>query len=111
MSPIEFYRDESGAPRARPATPDQQEEAMLAQFLESDLQDDDQTCRELLDALSRLEEQGTGHYEFIGNSYALDLDPERIVMACHGDEEGRPVTIDPAELRRVVQDWLGFIEN
>ncbi len=111
MSPIEFYRDESGAPRARPTTPDQEEEAALARFVESDLQDDDQTCRELLDALSHLQERDTGHYEFIGNSFALDLDPERILLACHADPEARPVTVDPQELQRVVQDWLHFIEN
>ena len=50
MSKLRFYRDDDNAPRA---VGNDTESSALAQLLESDIQDDAVTCRELLESIQQ----------------------------------------------------------
>lgn len=104
MNCIEYYRDEDGAPRARG-----ENMAVLAQFLESDIQDDIETAKELLAVLNDDDPEDRENYDFVGNSFALSFAGEEVVLTCHALEDADEIHLRREMVRQSLQDWLAFI--
>jgi hypothetical protein len=105
MNEIRFYHDTDGAPRAESGSPAL---ASLAQFLESDIQDDRSTCIDLLGELMSMR-KGARPFEFIGNSWLLSYSQEFAALASHADEDAEAVPLPPQTIREAVREWLEFI--
>jgi hypothetical protein len=105
MSDFIFSRDEHGAPRARAKD---SALADLATFLESDIQDDKQTCIDLLGEIISIE-QDDEPLEFIGNGWILSYDKRFAAIACHAVEDGEVIALPPEKVALAVKDWLEFI--
>lgn len=105
MKNIRLYRDSEGAPRAEAGDPALEG---LAQFLESDIQDDRRTCIDLLGEIISIRE-GDKPLEFIGNSWILSYSQEFAALANHADD-GADVIPLPAEIvAEAIREWLEFI--
>ncbi|MEM7251322.1 MAG: hypothetical protein AAF493_07870 [Pseudomonadota bacterium] len=98
-SPLEFYRDERGNPRARGR------DERLARFFETDLQDSVEIARHLVELLGN--ERGG---EFHGNAHSLSINPLLVTIECHADD-GPDRRIERTELRRWVEQWIAFING
>jgi hypothetical protein len=105
MNEIRFYHDADGSPRAETDSPAL---AGLAQFLESDIQDDRSTCIDLLGELMSMR-KGARPFEFIGNSWLLSYSEEFAALANHADEDAAAVPLPPQTIREAVREWLEFI--
>ena len=105
MSEIRFYRDTEGSPRAESESPAL---AGLAQFLESDIQDDRSTCIDLLGELMNMR-KGASPFEFIGNSWVLSYSEEFAALASHVDADADAIPLQPQAIKEAVRDWLEFI--
>jgi hypothetical protein len=105
MNDIRFYHDTDGSPRAESKIPAL---ASLAQFLESDIQDDRSTCIDLLGELISMT-RGSRPFEFIGNSWILSYSEEFAALANHADDDADAIPLEPETIREAVREWLEFI--
>jgi hypothetical protein len=105
MSDFKFYRDDHFAPRAEASEPTLVE---LAKFLESDIQDDKQTCINLLGEIISVDKNDEP-VEFIGNGWILNYNKEFAAIACHAVEDGDVIPLPPEKVAVAVKDWLEFI--
>jgi len=105
MNDIRFYRDADGSPRAESQKPAL---ASLAQFLESDIQDDRATCIDLLGEIMSMS-KGARPFEFIGNSWILSYSEEFAALANHADDDGDAIPLPPETIAEAVREWLEFI--
>ena len=105
MNEIRFYHDADGSPRAETDSPAL---AGLAQFLESDIQDDRSTCIDLLGELMSMR-KGARPFEFIGNSWVLSYSEEFAALANHADDDADAVPLPPHAIKEAVREWLEFI--
>lgn len=81
---------------------------LLAQLLQSDLQDDPEVTKELLTRLLASETHNTA-LSFSGNSCELSGDAK---TACiENQESGRQQHYATAQVRQTVDEWLKFIEK
>jgi uncharacterized protein YacL (UPF0231 family) len=103
MSKLKLYRDSDGAPRATG-----EDTTILAQFLESDIQDDLETCRELIEVLGGKPEVRE-HYDFVGNSHALSFDGDDVLLSCHAVEEDNETRLSRETVLEALQDWEALI--
>ncbi|MEN8213264.1 MAG: YacL family protein [Pseudomonadota bacterium] len=105
MNKLRFYRDEDQAPRAEGSD---EESRLLAQLLESDIQDDAVTCRELLDEIRNAAESD-GQISHTGNSYTLSLTRDAATVRNQSHESSREYTLDASRLAEALEKWLAFI--
>ena len=105
MSDFTFSRDDYSAPRAEAKNPALAE---LAKFLESDIQDDTQTCGDLLEEIFTLGDNDEP-IEFIGNSYILSYDHKYAALGCHAIENAKPVPIRSEAVVTALREWLEFL--
>ena len=105
MNEIRFYRDPEGAPRAEAKEPALEG---LAQFLESDIQDDRSSCIDLLGEIISTT-GGSAPLEFIGNSWILSYSEEFAALANHVDEDADAIPLPPETVAQAVREWLEFI--
>ena len=103
---IDFYRDNDGAPRARG-----EDTRPLAQFLESDIQDDLETCDELVEILADPDTNARENYDFVGNSFAMSFDGDDVVLLCHALEDAEETRLRRATVLKALQAWKAFIEQ
>jgi hypothetical protein len=106
---LEFYRDETGDPRAR-ALAGQDREA-LAQFLESDVQGSAAFGFEILEAIEEITEGRVEEWTRTGNSHTLTLSPDGAVIEPELDEEIEPGLVPLADLREAVTRWIEFLDG
>ncbi len=106
MSDIKFYRDEDGAPRAEAENPHL---SALAQFLESDIQDDTEICEELVETVTELPGNSEEPLEVVGNSYSVTFDGETVTFDCLPCESDDIFTLPADTVRAELQRWLEFI--
>ncbi len=106
MNHLEFYRDADGAPRARG-----EDLQTLAQFLESDIQDDPETCSELIAVLEDDDPEVRADYDFVGNSFAVSFDGDDVVLLCHALEDADEVRLRRRTVLTALRDWKRFIES
>jgi uncharacterized protein YacL (UPF0231 family) len=104
---LEFYRDASGNPRARCEGPAR----VVAGFLESDLQDSSAAALEILEAIDEVESGGAPSWRRTGNAYTLTVFPEVAAIQDEMNDESEPYRLTLSEIRRVVEDWLSFLDN
>ena len=104
MTTIDFYRDGDGAPRAKG-----EDTRPLAQFLESDIQDDIETCDELIGILADPDPDSRRRYDFVGNSFAMSFDEDEVVLLCHALEESDETRLRRSTVLEALQDWKAFI--
>ncbi len=105
MNEIRFYHDAEGSPRAESDMPAL---ASLAQFLESDIQDDRSTCIDLLGELMSMR-KGASPFEFIGNSWVLSYSEEFAALANHADDDADAIPLQPETIKEALREWLEFI--
>ncbi len=104
---LEFYRDANGDPRAHCQGPG----AMMAGFLESDLQGSAASAHEVLRAIDDVESGKIPDWERTGNAYTLAVAPEGAILWNEMDVEIEPHKMSLADLRQTVADWVSFLED
>lgn len=104
---LEFYRDETGDPRAR-AVADRES---LAYFLESDVQGSAAFGLEILAAIEALEEGRIREWTRTGNSHTLTLYREAAMIEPDFEEEGEPGEVPLEDLREAVTAWIEFLDG
>ena len=102
MSQLKFFRDEDGAPRAIG-----EDTTTLAQFLESDIQDDTETARTLLKQI-KAARQGAAQ-EFCGNGFHLTMDAKQATLQCHATDDAEPTMLRLKTVKKALKAWLKFI--
>jgi hypothetical protein len=81
---------------------------MLADFLESDLQDS-ATIAEVLDLVKN--SSTSGDQEISGNSCTVVVQSDRIVMENLFDEEAQPFQLSTVQARILLAGWAEFLDN
>lgn len=104
---LQFYRDAAGDPRARCEGLGE----TVAGFLESDLQGSVESAHEVLRALDAVESGEIPDWDRTGNAYTLTLTPEGATFWNEMDEDAKPYALSLAETRRVMGDWVAFLEE
>ncbi|MDV7341655.1 hypothetical protein RYZ26_18790 [Terasakiella sp. A23] len=94
---MKLYRDENNDPRAEA----EGDLAILAGYLESDVQDDKEAGIELLQFLERK------HGERIGNGYCATFEEKAVVISELNSEESQ--SIDRNIFFQAVEAWIVFI--
>jgi hypothetical protein len=101
MHKLDFYRDESGQPRA------QGDDERLATFLETDCQSSLEVCEELLRLLDN-EHQAS---EFNGNAHHVDIARKTVTIEATADPDAPGRRLNRAEFQHAISDWLSFIKQ
>jgi hypothetical protein len=105
MSKLRFYRDDDNAPRA---VGYDTESSALAQLLESDIQDDDVTCRELLERIHQ-----AAHSDDLlthtGNSFMLTLKQKNATIGILSLDSDKEITLGREKVVLALKNWLKFI--
>jgi uncharacterized protein YacL (UPF0231 family) len=104
---LEFHRDSDGAPRARVKGAGR----VVANFLESDLQDSPESAREVLRAIDAVESGREPSWERTGNAHTLTLSPAGASIQDENAESSRPHPLSLAALREAVSGWVSFLEG
>ena len=105
MSKLRFYRDDDNAPRA---VGNDEESSALAQLLESDIQDDAVTCRELLERI-RVNDQADAPLVHTGNSFMLTLTQKNATIGTLSLDNDKQFTLDSRTVELELNNWLNFI--
>lgn len=105
MSNLRFYRDDDNAPRA---VGNDEESSMLAQLLESDIQDDAVTCRELLERIRRIDQEDAPLVH-TGNSFTITLTQKAATIGNLSLENDEKVTLERDKVELTLKNWLKFI--
>ncbi len=105
MSKLRFYRDDDNAPRA---VGNDEESRVLAQLLESDIQDDAVTCRELLERIRGVA-QADAPLVHTGNSFTITLTRKTATIGNLSLDNNKEVTLDNDKIVLALKNWLNFI--
>lgn len=109
MMSIKMFRDADGAARAEAET-DNPHAAALAQFLESDVQDDPELCSDLIATVEDLDSDDEQPLEVVGNSYALTFDGDTVALDCVVDEETDDIfTLSRDYVLLELKNWQSFL--
>ena len=105
MSKLRFYRDDDNAPRA---VGNDTLNCALAQLLESDIQDDAVTCRELLQRIHGAV-QADAPLVHAGNSFTLTVTPKTATIGSLSVDNDKEVTLDTDQFILALKNWLNYI--
>jgi len=105
---LRFFRDDEGAPRAEGFDADS---GVLALFLESDIQDDEGLCRELLGRITARASRNDHPIEFLGNSFAANFGSDLVTLSSHVEGTAHTAMLDPHQVELALSGWLEFIET
>lgn len=109
MSSLKMFRDADGAARAE-SLEDTAQLAVLAQFFESDIQDDPEVCQDLIDTINEEPIDSEDPLEITGNAFSMLLIGNVIVFECIADEEDEEVYSMPRDLvLEELKCWLEFL--
>ena len=92
---LDFYWDETGDPRARGKG---KGGALLAAFLESDIQGSDVYAREVLEAIERVAEGDLDGWETTGNAHTLSVHRTGATLQSEHDDVTGEDAAEPARL-------------
>ncbi|HFD88149.1 MAG TPA: hypothetical protein ENJ35_10810 [Gammaproteobacteria bacterium] len=106
MSKLKLYRDSDDAPRAKG-----EDTTVLARFLESDIQDDVETCDELIHVLKDYSPEQRKRYDFVGNSFALSFADNEVTLECHALEDANATRLSQETLLEALEEWKAFIQD
>jgi uncharacterized protein YacL (UPF0231 family) len=104
---LEFYRDETGDPRARAG----RNREALAHFLEGDVQGSAAFGLEILAAVEAIEEGRIREWTRTGNAHTLTLSPEGATIEPDFDEEIETGIVSLFDLRDAVTSWIEFLDG
>ena len=99
-----IYRDRNDRLRASPDV----FPTMLADFLETDVRDNPDWCRELLHGLDAA--CGGRRFEAYGNLYELQAGPDGALLRNGEDDRRAPLKLAVMDLRRALAAWLRAID-
>lgn len=109
MSSLKMYRDADDSARAESPT-EEPSLSILAQFLESDIQDDPELCHDLIDTINEQEIDSEEQLEILGNSFSMLLVGDVIVFECVADEEDDGVySLSREVVLEELGEWLKFL--
>ncbi|GEM_PF-2284905 len=99
--------DKYGLPRVRA----DRAHRRLADFLETDVQENESLARELLQDLAAVEQKPAESLEVIGNAYVLTMAADGVTISDLYDDSSAPYRTDPDHFRRALTQWLAFITD
>lgn len=102
---MRFFRDQNGIATA------EGEPALLANFLQGDIQDDAQTARQLLERIDLILNAGSGRCEFSGNAHEVEIDARRTTIELADDEDEERAHLPTQDFRQTLSAWLTFIQH
>jgi len=102
---LRFHRDAAGDPRAR----GEKHHQLLADWLESDVQDSAALGRKILAAIDKIAAGKLDDWERTGNSFTLTLSPDGADLEPELDE-AEPLHLSLRELRDIVERWVHFVD-
>jgi uncharacterized protein YacL (UPF0231 family) len=105
MSKLRFYRDDDNAPRA---VGNDEESRLLAQLLESDIQDDAVTCRKLLQRIPGAA-QADVPLVHTGNSFTITLTQETATIGNISLDNDKEITLERDKVVLALRNWLKYI--
>lgn len=105
MSKLRFYRDDDNAPRA---VGNDEESSVLAQLLESDIQDDAVTCRELLQRI-RGAAKADAPLVHTGNSFTLTVTHKTATIRSISVDNDKEAALDTDQFVLALKNWLKYI--
>ncbi len=105
MSKLRFYRDDDNAPRA---VGNDTQSCALAQLLESDIQDDAVTCRELLQRMRGITKTDASLIH-TGNSFTLTVTPKTTTIRSLSVENDKEITLDTDQFALALKNWFNYI--
>ncbi len=85
--------------------------AVLAGFLQSDVQGDLAAARAMLAEIGAAERGEAPQPPALGNAYAVSISPDRVTIANAVIEDSRPEHYDFAEIRLALGTWIAAIER
>lgn len=104
MTPfIRFYRDQSQQPRVQTDP----EQACLADYLESDLQD----TATAAEVLAILKKTAGDKREISGNSFTVILNSDQVTLEYLFDDEAKLCQLPIMEFQLLLTDWIQFLDN
>jgi len=103
---FEFYRDGRNRPhlRSSPACTE------LEQFVESDIQADPVSCKELIDVIDQVQRGSVNAWEGTGNAYTVSLTGEGAVLH-HEWSPIPPCEVPLEDFRGALLAWLSGIQG
>ncbi len=105
---LDFFRDETGEPRAR----GRGRYARLAAFLQSDVQGSRTLLRRIARAVDGVESGEEERWESTGNAYTLVLTSEGAAFESNQeDDEEEPGKVSLADLRAALGEWAEFLSS
>lgn len=108
MSELSFYRDEDGVPKVRAENANSR---VLGNFLESDIQDDIVTCRELVTRIDGGIGENDDAVEFTGNRHAVTFTGDTVIISSHIEGDDSSAMLEPRQVEIALKGWLDFIES
>jgi uncharacterized protein YacL (UPF0231 family) len=104
---LDCYWDTDGDPRARcsPA------HALVAHFLESDIQGSLELCQDILQAIAQIETGQLKNWEQTGNAHTLSLAATHACIEAEFDKKAQPCRLSVQELREALEGWQTFLEQ
>lgn len=101
MPKLTFTKDASGAPRARAP----KRHALLARYLESDLQGSDRAAARVLKALRDVASGKRKRWSETGNAHTLTLSRDGARIESELDEAAEPYELPLGELQESLDAW------
>jgi hypothetical protein len=118
---LDYYWDDAGDPRARPAAAPAASggsgrgpvgaAAVVARYLESDVQSSAGQAREILRTIDRILAGRLQSWSDTGNAHTLTLSARGAVIAAELDDAAKPARLPLEALRQAVAGWLAFLER
>lgn len=105
MNKLRFYRDDDNAPRA---VGNDDGSSVLAQLLESDIQDDAVTCRELLERVQGIT-RSDATVRHTGNSFSVTLTRDVATFRNQSRNDEEKYSLDTGKVEQALKNWLDFI--
>lgn len=84
---------------------------LLAQYLESDVQDSPEVTLLLLELLDQIEAGDLENWEGTGNAFTLTLTPEGATIQPEFGSDTEPRRVSLNDLRDALEDWFARIES
>lgn len=98
---VKCYKDENGYPRAMA---DDEQNEVVAAFLEQDIQGSISMVEELLRVLDQVKNGQLKNWEGTGNAHTVVITPEAVVFE-NEFEDGLRSTISPNEFEMALRSW------
>ena len=104
---LDCYWDTDGDPRVRysPA------QALLAHFLESDIQGSLELCQDILQAIGKVETGQLETWEQTGNAHTVNLTAKEACIEAEFDSKAQPCRLTLQEMREALGGWRAFLQQ